>query len=425
MGLGDQLWNMIMCCIAFSSGKDGNSIVFRELFSVNPEKVEALGFALKSLGEAANGIRCMRNIVCHNLFALNTPDFESLTTCAQRLLFSLRDVLSCIDEQLEYECVDLALAQIDGHAGVAEVSKPVPDFHYHKLLWLNACFLLRAHSEIAFPFVRSVMERLHRRVIAKVKLDIMADLGVCDVEDWDCSTCSDADNSTYTEDCPVSLAIRSIDANGVADCGTVHNLKFMTFHPCFVKIGPARRDDPLILCPYPTHIYEPRSSQVIFMEQIDLDSSVACLQPFRVTRVTPGQPDLEFLAVFCHGCPGDVRISVSQHLEGHRSSGSRRFWALTNKNKKINPSYPSAFIEMRHGLRRGHTVLFHRDASILPSGIEEGRLYIVNNALKFSFSVCGPILKLNDADVVIRRSPVGRYVSALLCARTWRSHVDT
>jgi GTPase SAR1 family protein len=124
MGLGDQLWNMIMCCIAFSSGKDGNSIVFRELFSVNPEKVEALGFALKSLGEAANGIRCMRNIVCHNLFALNTPDFESLTTCAQRLLFSLRDVLSCIDEQLEPKAevmffqYESALAQIDGHAGI-------------------------------------------------------------------------------------------------------------------------------------------------------------------------------------------------------------------------------------------------------------------------------------------------------------------
>jgi hypothetical protein len=326
-----------------------------------------------------------------------------------------------------------ALRELPIEDGTKEQAEPTESVWFdkfsarfeEKILWTKACLVLDASIKGVGPFVRSVMERLHRRVIAKVKLDIMADLGVCDVEDWDCSTCSDADNSTYTEDCPVSLAIRSIDANGVADCGTVHNLKFMTFHPCFVKIGPARRDDPLILCPYPTHIYEPRSSQVIFMEQIDLDSSVACLQPFRVTRVTPGQPDLEFLAVFCHGCPGDVRISVSQHLEGHRSSGSRRFWALTNKNKKINPSYPSAFIEMRHGLRRGHTVLFHRDASILPSGIEEGRLYIVNNALKFSFSVCGPILKLNDADVVIRRSPVGRYVSALLCARTWRSHVDT
>lgn len=178
------------------------------------------------------------------------------------------------------------------------------------------------------------------------------------------------------------------------------------------------------------------------MQQIDLDSSVACLRPFRVTRVTPGLPDLEFRAIFCHGRPGRVRNLVNKILAvdyvPSRDLDECRFWAITNEGKR------SDFIEMRHGLRRGHAVLFHRDASTLPLGIEEGRLYIVTNALKFSFIVSGPILcplfalteeqlnaDLSEQLVVIRRSPVGRYVSALqfmfafLCARTSRSHVDT
>ena len=52
-----------------------------------------------------------------------------------------------------------------------------------------------------------IIEGLHKTVIENVKQEITRDLGVCEVEDWDCSTCGEAANAKFTEDVPVALQI--------------------------------------------------------------------------------------------------------------------------------------------------------------------------------------------------------------------------
>jgi hypothetical protein len=69
------------------------------------------------------------------------------------------------------------------------------------------------------------MQRLHSRVIENVKSDVVRDLGACEDAEWDCSACDDTDDPRFTENAPVVLTIRTMDSNGIADCGLPHYLK--------------------------------------------------------------------------------------------------------------------------------------------------------------------------------------------------------
>ena len=69
------------------------------------------------------------------------------------------------------------------------------------------CLELETCLKGARPFVGFIIEGLHKTVIENVKQEITRDLGVCEVEDWDCSTCGEAANAKFTEDVPVALQI--------------------------------------------------------------------------------------------------------------------------------------------------------------------------------------------------------------------------
>ena len=62
-----------------------------------------------------------------------------------------------------------------------------------RALWLKAVLILEACTKGIKPFVAKVMQRLHSRVVENVKQDVVRDLGACDDEQWNCSTCVDAD----------------------------------------------------------------------------------------------------------------------------------------------------------------------------------------------------------------------------------------
>ena len=308
-----------------------------------------------------------------------------------------------------------------------------------KALWMKACLILEACLKGVRPFVGSVMERLHKRVIEMVQQDVMRDFGACEVEDWDCSTCGDAAHDTFTEDGPVVLNIRAMDANGVADCGVSHYLKPRIVTPCRLKNIPAgyfpdadaiSPSLPLLLCPNPADINNPKCSTFILSHKTNLDSSTQHLTPFLVTRCWPSEPALEFHAVLCSSRPGNtdqlVNAFLSQkHLpKAHSTSGiSFGFWALTKNNFTRDGTDFSEFKQLsissisKHGLKQGHILRF--DGRDLPPGIMRGGRYVVIVSRTFSFNVCGPIVcpvlpmtaEAFGADglpLVIRTSPVVR-----------------
>ena len=93
-------------------------------------------------------------------------------------------------------------------------------------LWLKAFRVLDACIKGVQPFVGLVMQRLHDKVIAIVKANVICDTGGCADDDWDCITCKQADGEAhFTEDWPLILKICSMDTFGVADLAAPHHLK--------------------------------------------------------------------------------------------------------------------------------------------------------------------------------------------------------
>ena len=306
------------------------------------------------------------------------------------------------------------------------LANPVHEDANERALWLKACLILEACTKGVKPFVAKVMQRLHSRVVENVKQDVARDVGACDDEDWNCSTCGDADDVKFTENGPVALDICTMDSNGVADCQTAHYLKPYLLKPCRLRnipsdcfspsdnISPA---SPVLICPNPPDIDQPDCSTFILTHAMHLPVG-SHLAPFVVARCQPSEPALQFHAVLCCSRPGHTAALVKsfrlqQELPEARGELSFAFWSLTSRG--------SEFYESKHGVKKGHVLRFEAlEDSALPPGMAQGRRYLVTDATDFSFNICGPIIspvspmtsQSFSADgaplVVIRRSPIGR-----------------
>jgi hypothetical protein len=310
----------------------------------------------------------------------------------------------------------------------------VHDDAVERALWLKACLILEACAKGVKPFVGKVMERLHRQVIENVKSNVMRHLGACEDAEWNCSACTDAHDSKFTENVPVALTICTMDSNGVMDCGIAHELKPHVLKPCRLKSIPAGcfpdRDGvspalPFLLCPNPADIDNPKSSTLLLLHCLQPALTEPHLKPFVVTRCEPSEPALQFHAVLCRSCPGHTAQLVQSFLSqqpppivranalGEFPELSFAFWSLQSRDQ--------GFKEFKHGVKKGHIVRFDGgEENRLPPRIKRGSHYLVTDHKDFSFSICGPILTptspltaeaypADDAPlVVIRRSPIGR-----------------
>jgi hypothetical protein len=310
---------------------------------------------------------------------------------------------------------------------------PVSDDALERGLWLKGCLVLEVCTKEAMPFVGSVMQRLHVRALENVKQNINRDLGSCEEEDWDCSKCSDADRKEFTEDTPLSLNIRALDANGVADHGAAHGLIPGKSSVCYLKnvppdlfpesdgIAPSvpTPSMPLLLLRNPADPAETKdikSSKFVMLRSIELSSNEQCLTPFRVTRWEPGQnASQSFNAVLCHSRPGHTKPLVESSRPGGPTLPQTKgdfafaFWALSSSGSEI-----------KHGLKAGDFVCF--DGPGLPRDITVGHRYLVGEASKSSawcFNVCGfiicpmaPYQRAADSSApefaAVRRSPIAR-----------------
>jgi hypothetical protein len=366
--------------------------------------------------------------LCHILQEIGSPDIlrvfldygdndsklDTLAKMGSRKLSRLYGMTENLSAAFIHQCNNLS-------EELSEPTSPMRDFLSEKVLWLKACLILEACCNGAGPFLGSVMERLHKKVVDQVQQDIMRDLGACEDEDWDCSTCSEAADINFTDDGPVVMKISAMDTNGVAENGATHYLKPHILVPCRLKNIPAGcfpdADAPLLICPNPSDVENPKSSTFILLHKFSVDSDAQHLNPFLVTRCIPTEPALEFHAVLCYSRPGHTANIVKSflfrtplpHSEGDTFSFG--FWALKKQETE--------FSELKHGLKLGHALRF--DGVDLPAGLKQGCRYIVvQPTSKFSFSVCGPIVcpvvplaaEVLDRDspfLVYKRSPIGRY----------------
>jgi hypothetical protein len=122
---GEQLFNMIDMCSAFSCGKDRSCTVFCSLFDVDIGNLDMLGNALDNLQNAAKGTKESRNTVAHNLLDASAQDVDLLVCNARKLLGSVQMVASYVTEggggegegeekPLRCDHAQRALAEIDG-----------------------------------------------------------------------------------------------------------------------------------------------------------------------------------------------------------------------------------------------------------------------------------------------------------------------
>jgi hypothetical protein len=300
------------------------------------------------------------------------------------------------------------------------------DDAFERGLWLKGCLVLEVCTKEAMPLVGTVMERLHKRALRDVKTSITHDLGACEDEEWNCSTCSDADKEGFTEDAPVHIDIRALDASGVADHGAAHNLIPCKFSACCLSNIPANlfRDSdgispsvPLLLCRNPADpadTKDVKSSKFIMLRSVSLGENGPSLKPFRVTRCTPHDSALQFNVVLCSSRPGHTKQLVEslrsrKSLPPSQGEFSFGFWALTNSGSEIK--------ELKHGLKPGDFVRF--DGSDLPIGITAGHRYLVSETSKSSawcfnvrgFIVC-PVAPWAAGQAsefkAIRKSPIAR-----------------
>lgn len=304
---------------------------------------------------------------------------------------------------------------------------PVHDDAAERALWLKACLILEVCAKGVKPFVGKVMERLLGRVIENVKSDVVRDLGACEDAEWDCSACDDADDAKFTENVPVALTIRTMDSNGMMDCGVAHELKPYALKPCRLKNIPAgcfRDCDgvspalPLLLSPNPADIDRPDSSTFLLLRCLPPMPTEPHLTPFLVTRCDPSEPALQFHAVLCCSRPGHTAQLVQSFLSQKppplvHGNVAFAFWSLVLNGSK--------FSERKRGVKNGHIVRFDGgEGNSLPPVIQSGSRYLVTAATDFSFNICGPILvpispltaESHPGDgaplVVIRRSPIAR-----------------
>jgi hypothetical protein len=115
-----------------------------------------------------------------------------------------------------------------------------------------------------------------------------------------------------------TLAICTMDSNGVADCQTAHYLKPFHFRPCRLRnipsdcfspsdnISPAL---PVLICPNPPDIDKPDCSTFILTHAMHLPVG-SYLAPFVVTRCQPSEPALQSHAVLCCSRPGHTAALV-------------------------------------------------------------------------------------------------------------------
>ena len=297
-------------------------------------------------------------------------------------------------------------------------------------LWLKGCLVLEVCTKEVMPFVGSVMQRLHVRALENVKQNIVHDLGSCEEEEWDCSKCGDADVERFTEDTPVSLNIRALDANGVANHGAAHSLIPGKSSVCYLKnVPPDVFPDsygitpsvPLLLFRNPADPADTKdikSSNFVMLRSVELSSNEQCLTPFRVTRWEPSHSASQsFNAVLCPSRPGHTKQLVESSRAGRsppqmKGEFTFAFWALSSSGSEIK--------EVKHGLKAGDFVRF--DGPGLPSCIAAGHRYLVGEASKSSawcFNVCGfiicpvaPYQRAADSSAsefaAVRRSPIAR-----------------
>jgi hypothetical protein len=313
-------------------------------------------------------------------------------------------------------------AAMTPRAAFMDPISPSDDHAHERALWLKACLILETCSKGVRPMVGRIMQRLHRRVIENVKQDIARDLGACDDEDWNCSTCTEADDIKFTENAPVALAVCAMDSNGIADCGAALDLKPYTLKPCRLRnipsgyfppsdnISPA---SPLLIFTNAPDIDKTGCSSFILLHALNPTPPHPHMPPFLVTRCDPSQPALCFPCVLCSSHPGHTAQLVKSFLSHQEPPHARcklsfAFWSLASRGAE--------FTEFKHGLKKGHVLRFDGEANGLPSGIVQGRRYLVIDATDFSFNICpGPIVtptasfSSEEAPLlVIRRSPIGR-----------------
>jgi hypothetical protein len=314
-----------------------------------------------------------------------------------------------------------------GAAAAAPLPYPLPVHSHERNLWLKACLILEACAKGVKPFVGSVMQRLHQQVLRNAKQDVMRDLGECEDAEWDCSACVDADDAKFTEKTPVALTICSMNCNGIADCGLPHELKPHELQPCRLKnipdacfpdgdgVPPAL---PLLLCPNPADIDNPRSSTFLLLHCSQPTPTEPHLTPFLVTRCETSEPALQFHAVLCDSRPGHTAQLVQSFLSQKPpplvfGNVAFAFWSLALNGSK--------FSEQKHGVKRGHILRFDGgEGNSLPPGMQPGSRYLVTAATDLCFNVSGPILapispltaESYPTDgaplVVIRKSPIAR-----------------
>jgi hypothetical protein len=316
-------------------------------------------------------------------------------------------------------------------AAAAPLPYPLPDDSHERNLWLKACLILDVCAIGVRPFVSSVMQRLHQQVIRNAMQDVKRDLGVIEGEEWDCSACDDADDAKFTEKSPVALTICAMNCNGIADCGSPHELKPHALQRCRLKnipdaCFPDWKTDcdslcpmlPLLLSPNPADIDRPDSSTFLLLRCSQPMPTEPHLTPFVVTRRDPSEPALQFHAVLCDSRPGHTAQLVESFLSQKppplvRGNLAFAFWSLALNGSK--------FSEQKHGVKNGHILRFDGgEENSLPPGMQPGSRYLVTAATDFSFNICGPILAPHSpltaesypADgaplVVIRSSPIAR-----------------
>jgi hypothetical protein len=311
---------------------------------------------------------------------------------------------------------------------------PAHDNAVERALWLKACLILEACTKGIKPFVGKVMQRLLTRVVENAKIDVVRDLGACEDLDWDCSACNDADDPKFTENAPVALTIRTMESNGMADCGVAHELKPYALKRCCLtsipancfpdcdRVSPAL---PLLICPNPADISNPKSSNFLLLHCSQPIPTDQHLTPFVVVRCEPSSPAVAFYAVLCCSRPGHTAHLVQSfhsktpppivraNARGESPELSFAFWSLESDDQ--------GFKECKHGVKSGQILRFQGGKQkSLPPGIKQGSHYLVKDHKDYSFSICGPILTPispltaesypgDDAPlVVIRRSPIAR-----------------
>ncbi len=292
-------------------------------------------------------------------------------------------------------------------------------------LWLKACLVLETCTKGVWPFVGMVMKRVHSRANENVQQDIKRDFNVCEHEDWDCNTCEEAAEPTFTENGPVSLSVHMMDPNGIASCTSAHNLKPRVLKPCrlmdiplgcFSDADQISPTSPLLIYSNPTvDGGKTESSSFILLHDMKPTRDDPFLTPFLVTRCESSGPALKpFHAVLCssrRGYTKQLLISLSLRQEPPRIDGevTFAFWAVGIPTAGLG----SEFSELKHGAKKGNILCFDGgESNRLPRGIVKGRRYLVSDVTDFSFNICGPIispiLSLTSPFVVIRKAPVGR-----------------